>query len=181
MTASDPLRIADLTAADAQAFRSLRLAALQGHPEAFGASYADEAARSLAAFAERVVPAPPSRVYGAFLERDLVGMAGFLAATSIKTRHRGTLWGVHVAQEQRGRGIARRLVESVIAHAGHHVLVLQARVVTSNTVARTLYERLGFRSYGVEAKALCVDGVFYDEALLALDFSEAHTPPSLRA
>jgi ribosomal protein S18 acetylase RimI-like enzyme len=160
-----------LVAADAEAYRALRLAALLGHPEAFGASHAEEAARPLSVFAERIVPPEPSRVFGALLGNELVGIAGFLASPSPKSRHRGTLWGVYVAPEQRGIGLAVALVEAVIAHAERHVLVLQARAVTSNIMALRLYERLGFISYGVEAKALCVDGVFHDEALLALDFS----------
>ncbi|AOO83465.1 hypothetical protein [Bosea vaviloviae] len=40
-------------------------------------------------------------------------------------------------------------------------------------VALRLYERLGFKPYGIESKALRIDGTFFDEALLALDFSEA--------
>jgi RimJ/RimL family protein N-acetyltransferase len=45
--------------------------------------------------------------------------------------------------------------------------------VTTNSVALRLYERLGFKPYGIESKALRIDGAFFDEALLALDFSEA--------
>jgi ribosomal protein S18 acetylase RimI-like enzyme len=127
--------------------------------------------RPFSAFAERIAPAAPSLVFGAFARQELVGMAGFLAGTSAKSRHKGMLWGVYVMPKQRGRSLARQLVEAVIAHAAQHVLVLNANVVTTNTAARTLYEKLGFRCYGVEAKALCVNGVFYDEALLALDFS----------
>jgi ribosomal protein S18 acetylase RimI-like enzyme len=177
---SDSL-IRPLGPGDAGAFRAQRLQALATAPEAFGASHAEEAARPLSAFAERLAPPAPSLVFGAFVRDELVGSAGFLAATSAKSRHKGTLWGVYVMPEQRGRGFARRLVEAVIAHAAQHVLILNANVVTTNAVARALYETLGFRGYGIEAKALCVDGVFHDEALLALDFSETPTTPSLRA
>ena len=171
MTIEDKIRIAALTRDDAQTYRRLRLQALETAPEAFGASHAEEAARPLVAFAERISPQEPSRVFGAFAADELVGIAGFVVSTSPKSRHKGTLWGVYVAPEQRCRGVARRLVEAVIAHAARHVVVLNANVVTSNATARTLYERLGFRCYGTEAKALYVDGAFYDEALLALDFS----------
>ena len=165
--------IRPLDATDAEAYRALRLQALLQAPEAFGASHAEEAARPLAAFVERITPAPPSLVFGAFANAELVGMAGFLTGNSEKSRHRGTLWGVYLAPDWRGRGIARALVEAVRAHAAQHVLVLQARAVTTNGVALRLYERLGFKPYGIEAKALRVDGTFFDEALLALDFSEA--------
>lgn len=165
--------IRPLAAADAKAWRALRLAALLDAPEAFGASHADEAARPLSAFAERISPPPPSLVFGAFAGENLIGMAGFLAGATQKTQHRGTLWGVYVAPEDRERGLAAEMVETVIGHAAQHVLVLQARVVTTNTSARRLYVRLGFRDYGVEAKALRVGDAFHDEALIALEFPAA--------
>ncbi len=165
-----PPSIRPLAAADAADFRRLRLDALLRAPEAFGASHAEEAARPLSIFAKRLAPVPPGLVMGAFRERTLIGMAGFLAGASEKSRHRGTLWGVYVAPDERDGGVASALVEAVVAHARRHVLVLQARVVTTNATARRLYERLGFRSYGLETRALCVDGAFYDESLLALDF-----------
>ncbi len=173
------VEIRPLTAADATDFRALRLAALADAPEAFGASHADEAGQPLAVFAGRLAGEPPSRVFGAFLGGALVGMAGFRPATGAKSRHRATLWGVYVAPAGRKRGLGEALVSAAIAYAQEHVLIVQARVVTANRAAYALYLRLGFRPYGVEAKALRLGDVFYDEALLALDFSEQMAPPRL--
>lgn len=164
------ITIRPLAAADAEAYRAIRLAALAEAPEAFGASLTEESARPLERFAERLTPPAPSLVFGAFAGSALVGTAGFLAGSSEKSRHRGTLWGVYVAPAARGRGTGEALVAAAIAQAKRHVVVLQARVVSTNRTARKLYERLGFRPYGIEAKALCVAGVYVDEALLALEF-----------
>jgi ribosomal protein S18 acetylase RimI-like enzyme len=172
MTEPASITIRSLAAADAEAYRAIRLAALAEAPEAFGASLAEESARPLERFAERLTPPAPSLVFGAFVGRDLVGTAGFLAGSSEKSHHRGTLWGVYVAPTARGRGTGEALVAAAIAQAKRHVVVLQARVVTTNRTARKLYERLGFRPYGIESKALRVAGAYFDEALLSLDFSE---------
>jgi RimJ/RimL family protein N-acetyltransferase len=64
----------------------------------------------------------------------------------------------------------------VIEHAAQHVLVLQAMVGTANHRARRMYHRLGFVPYGIERNALRIDGIFYDEELLALDLGQARTP-----
>ncbi|WP_439499653.1 GNAT family N-acetyltransferase [Bosea sp. (in: a-proteobacteria)] len=172
MTEQASITIRPLAATDAEAYRAIRLAALAETPEAFGASLTEESARPLERFAERLTPPAPSLVFGAFTGSELVGTAGFLAGSSEKSRHRGTLWGVHVAPAARGRGTGEALVAAAIAQAKRHVVVLQARVVTTNRTARKLYERLGFRPYGIESKALCIDGAYFDEALLSLDFSE---------
>ncbi len=171
MTELTTATIRPLTAEDAPAYRSLRLSALAETPEAFGASHDEEAAQLLAWFAARITPQPPSRIYGAFQEDALIGMAGFLAYGGEKKRHIGLLWGVYVAPAGRGSGIATALVAAVIAHAREHVRMLHADVGVDNHPAQRLYEGLGFRSYGIQPKALCIDGVFHDETMLALDFT----------
>ena len=71
----------------------------------------------------------------------------------------------------RGHGLGRALVKAVIDHARAHVVLLQAAVGVANAPALRLYASLGFRHYGREDKALLVDGVFVDEALIVLDFA----------
>lgn len=172
MTGPASITIRALGASDAEAFRTLRLAGLADTPEAFGASLADESARPLERFTERLTPPAPSRVFGAFSGPDLVGIAGFLAYDGEKHRHIGLLWGVYLRPDQRGKGTAARLIEALIAHARQHVVILHADVGADNHAARRLYEGLGFRLYGVQPKALCMDGRYIDEAMLALDFTE---------
>ena len=163
------VEIRALAESDAKAFRAIRLDALATSPEAFGSSHEEEAAFPLETFRARIEMPEPSVIFGAFADDALVGMAGFLASEKRKQRHIGTLWGVFVRSAWRGNGIAERLVRRVIEHAGQHVTILHVNVVTVNRHARMMYQRLGFTPYGVEWRALCIDDVFYDEELLALD------------
>ena len=96
-------------------------------------------------------------------------MAGFFALSGPKRRHRGLLWGVFVDAGQRGRGLARQLVERVISHAGQHVRILEAGVTAGNDSAAALYDSLGFQVIGRLPKALLVEDCFHDEILLALE------------
>jgi RimJ/RimL family protein N-acetyltransferase len=161
-----------LGAPDAEAYRELRLIALATSPEAFGSSYEEEAELSLDSFRARVVTTGRNVIFGAFADSQLVGMAGFAASERVKKRHIGTLWGVFLIAEWRGRGLADRLIRRVVEHATEHVMVLQASVVATNRQARQAYARLGFVPYGIERHALCIGGMFYDSEHLALDLCE---------
>ncbi len=158
-----------LTPADAPLYRPLRLEALRLHPEAFASDFADESQLSTEAFAARN-PSPPSGLFGAFVgEERLVGMAGLVVPSRAKLRHKGLLVGMYVAAPFRRAGVGRALGERVVAEArAADLRVVQLGVTATNEAARRLYVQLGFRCYGVEADALCVDGVFHDDALMAL-------------
>lgn len=160
-----------LEADDADAYRAIRLEALTAAPEAFGSSFEEEAALPLKSFRARIPRSGPNAIFALVASegQGLAGMAGVAVSAKIKERHKGTLWGVFVRPAWRGQGWGERLVGQAVAHAAQHVLVLQAKVVTSNQTARRLYQRLGFVAYGIERKALRVGPTFYDEELLALD------------
>jgi len=152
-----------LTPADAARFRDIRLEALQQNPEAFGSSFEWENGQSLAWFEERIAQ---SDIFGAFVDGDLVGTAGFRVQDGPKRSHKGLLWGMYVRPTARHSGLGRRLVEAVVSHASERVELLQLTVVSENRTARQLYAGLGFVEYGYEKKALKHDGRYYDEVLM---------------
>ena len=155
---------------DVEGFRDLRLAALQDSPEAFASSYALERERPLALFAERLGQANDSLVVGAFLGGALVGMSGFYRDSHTKMRHRGHVWGMFVRPESRGQGLGRGLLDALVTHAASldGLFQVNLEVVSSNTAALGLYESRGFERFGVERRALIVEGQALDEVLLVL-------------
>lgn len=166
------MRIRAFSPTDAALFRCIRLEALRCHPEAFGASFAAESRADEAGFAARLLAnAAPAAVFGAFVDDQAVGMAGFALRGGDKLRHKGVLWGVYLRADRRGAGHGRALVSHVVDHARAHVSALQATVVTANAGAVALYRALGFETYGVEHDALRVDGRSFDEALIELRFA----------
>ena len=169
MTSTILIRL--LEPADAEAFRDLRLEALTVAPEAFGASYEEDAALSLETIQTRL-SAHPNVVFGAFADHAFIGMAGFAIHDRVKARHKGVLWGVYVKAEWRGHHVGKRLVQSVIDHACRHVIMLEATVGLANDGARSTYHGLGFKPYGIQRKALRVGDTFYDEELLYLDLPQ---------
>jgi len=173
MTTDIPIRL--LEPSDAEAFRSLRLEALTVSPEAFGASYEEDASLPLETIRARL-SASPNVVFGAFGDHALIDMAGFAVYDRVKARHKGVLWGVYVKAGWRGHHVGKRLVQRVIDHASRHVIMLEAAVGLANDGARRTYHGLGFKPYGIQRKALKVGDTFYDEELLCLDLPQPEDP-----
>lgn len=163
MSNSAAFPIRRLSGVDAEAFRAVRLEGLERHPSAFGASLKEEGARPLSFFADRL---EANHVLGAERQGALLGVAGFQFHASEKVRHRGTLWGMYVRSEARGTGVARRLVDGILAHARERVEEIALRVSAENATAIALYKSAGFVVTGQDARSLKVDGVYYDELMM---------------
>jgi RimJ/RimL family protein N-acetyltransferase len=153
-----PLRVDEV-----DAYRAIRLEALRFHPEAFASSFESEAAQPAAFFAERL-----SRgvIFGGLLGDALLGTAGFMIHAGAKTRHKAMFWGMYVRPEARGSGLARGLVEAVLEHARDRVELVQLSVAAENVRAQRLYAQCGFVPYGVEQRALKIDGRYLDDVLM---------------
>ena len=149
--------------ADVAAYREIRLEALARAPEAFGSTLAREQAFAPADFLDRLTRGV---VLGAFEGTALDGIAGLVVAAGEKERHKGTLFGMYVRPDARGRGVGRALVEAVLAAAEGVVEQVLLAVVDGNGGARRLYERCGFTTYGVEPRALKFEGRYFDEVLM---------------
>jgi ribosomal protein S18 acetylase RimI-like enzyme len=164
-----PWTIRPLTAADLPAFRAVRLDALRLHPRAYGSSYAEEIDDTLDDFAARW-PAPPGVMLGGFSADRLVGITGLQVQPRVKQRHKGFIYTVYVDPAFRGLGLAAGLVEAAIAAARQAGLrLVWLGVAIGNDGARRIYDRLGFRTFGIEPRGLLVDGDFVDEELMLLD------------
>lgn len=162
-------RIRRLDATDVRTLRPVRLDALRLHPEAYSNSYEEESQAPLDDLARRLL-LPPATMFGGFAGDTLVGIAGLVVQTRLKTRHKAHLFSVYVDAAHRRSGLGRTLVETAISQARDAgVRLLQLTVTVGNDAARRVYVGLGFRSYGIEQRALLLNGVFYDNEHMALD------------
>ena len=159
---SSDLAIRHLVPEDAAVYRTLRLRGLKEHPDAFTSSHVEESEKPLAATERRLAPDSGDWVFGAFIANELAGLAGLSREPRAKNRHKASVFGMYVAREHGRRGVGAALLRQVIDAArsqpGIEQLVLT--VTDTNVAARTLYENFGFRSFGVEPRAIRVnDGV----------------------
>jgi RimJ/RimL family protein N-acetyltransferase len=145
---------------EAALYRDVRLEGLRLHPDCFGAAFEQEAAEPLAFFTARL---ESNTIFGGFRDQELLGIAGFMREAGLKRAHKAHLYGMYVRAAARGTGLARGLVAALLDHAREHVELVQLSVVAGNGAARRLYESFGFRPFGIEERALFVDGRCLDE------------------
>jgi ribosomal protein S18 acetylase RimI-like enzyme len=150
------LTIRQLRADDAAVYAAFRRAALLDSPLSFMSSPEDDSACSADSVRERLQNgAPNSILVGAFAP-ELVGTLGLYRDGHIKAAHKVHLWGMHVLPTHRRQGIGARLLDAAIQHARSIPGVTTVRLSVSSTApnAQRLYERAGFRVWGIEPDSL---------------------------
>ncbi|WP_121661664.1 GNAT family N-acetyltransferase [Metabacillus litoralis] len=153
----------------AAVYKSLRLKALQEHPEAFSSSYEEEITHSIATVEKRL-SVENSFTFGAFVDEKLVAVATLLPETKNKLKHRANIVAVYVSTSYRKAGIGKKLVEAAInkSKSIEGIEQLYLTVSSSNIGAKNLYQLLGFKTFGIDQKALKVKETYYDEELMVL-------------
>ncbi len=169
------MEIRPLTDLDAQPYQQLRAEALELEPWAFTESTREHQAMTLETIQRRLGSevSGDNFVMGAFKNGQIIAVAGFFRRQGEKICHRGAIWGVYVKREHRSKGIGRALLEELIRQLRSQPGLEQVSLGVSvgNTSAKTLYESLGFETYGHETHALKIGDAYVDEELMVLYFS----------
>ncbi|MGB8347276.1 MAG: GNAT family N-acetyltransferase [Ktedonobacteraceae bacterium] len=162
-----------LTETDAEAFWNIRLRALRDDPESFGSSYEEVLERGIAGITQGLRAkdvASDDATFGAFDGNQLVGIASFRRASSIKMRHKAIIWGMYVPRELRKEGIGKALMQAAIEYAKTlpDLEQINLAVVLTSREARHLFISLGFETYGLERHALKLHDRYFDQELMSL-------------
>ena len=77
---------------------------------------------------------------------------------------------MYVRSEEQGKGIGKALMAKAVelAKSISGLEQIELAVVTRNKQARNLYASLGFVSWGIDPRALFVDGEYLDEDRMVL-------------
>lgn len=161
--------IRKLTIHDAAALKAIRLEAVQDSPASFMSNAEEIRARTIESFSQ-LLSNPQDAVYGVFVESQLIAIAGLRRNSAAKLKHKAYLFGVYTQAAQRKKGIARRLLLTLLddAYSDPQIVQITLSVNTENNNAKALYYALGFELYGLEKNSMWVDGVFIHEEHLVL-------------
>jgi RimJ/RimL family protein N-acetyltransferase len=163
------MEIRRLTPEDASSYRALRIRALWEFPEAFTSSFEEDEQQPIEMWETRLA-GENSVFWGAFQAEQLCGMVGMERETRAKNRHKARVVGMYVSAEYFGTGMGKALIDALLGYAresGVEVLVLT--VTEGNAVAESFYAGAGFRSFGIEPRAVKIDGRFFSKNHMVLE------------
>lgn len=158
-----------LTPNDSDAYRKMRLVALQKHPSAFASSYKEEKDRSAAFYGERF-QSEESFTFGAFEEEKLTGSVTLLRETKLKLKHRALIVAMYVSDESRRKGVGKALISAALEKAKgiEGIEQIYLAVESTNEPAKRLYSSFGFEVFGKDKKAMKIEDIYYDEEHMVL-------------
>ncbi len=148
-----PIIYRKLKPSEAADFRRVRLECLQKFPDSFGTLFEDEVVKPKLYFEDLIEKnVPDAFFFGAFYEKNLIGIAGFVRGDRTKTRHRGEIVAMYVNPDLRGQRVGENLLRALIKAVFEIEEIEQVHltVVADNPAAVKLYERIGFESFGVQ-------------------------------
>ncbi|WP_257348447.1 GNAT family N-acetyltransferase [Pseudalkalibacillus decolorationis] len=165
------MEIRQLQSSDAVQYWELRVEALKQNPEAFATSYEDALQREnpLEQVANNL-NTTINYTFGAFENNQLIGVVTLLEQEPSKLRHTANIFAMYSTPSKRGKGVGKALLVKAINQAKNidYIEKLKLTVVTENVAAKGLYTSLGFKSFGIEEKALKVNDKYYDEEYMTL-------------
>jgi ribosomal protein S18 acetylase RimI-like enzyme len=152
-------------------YREVRLACLKIVPQYFGSTYEEEVLNPKFMFETFIEDSSPDHVmFGAFAGEHLVGIAGFNRMARQRAMHRGELVQVYVDSNYRGQNIGEKLIRHIVDYAFtlDGVEQIQLSVIASNQTAIQLYEKVGFRTFGVQPRYFKVGDTYMDQQFMQL-------------
>ena len=150
-------------------YREVRLDCLKNTPQFFGSTYEEEILNPKFSFETYIETDSPDHVmFGAFDGERLIGITGFNRMARKRASHRGELVQVFVEPGYRGQNIGEKLLRHVLeyAFALDGIEQVQLSVIASNQTAIKLYEKLGFKSFGVQQKYFKVGDSYMDQQFM---------------
>jgi RimJ/RimL family protein N-acetyltransferase len=144
-------------------YRDLRLESLKNEPIAFSSSYEEEQPTPENIWRERI-----KNICFAIDNNKPIGLAGIFRNNRLKTNHVCEMFGVYVRKEYRGKGVGKKLIETVLTEIQNlkGIKVINVGINPTQKAARHLYRKYGFKTVAHFKKAMFINDKFYDALIM---------------
>lgn len=152
-------------------YRETRLACLKNASDYFGSTYEEESQIFKLKFEVHIENGSGDHfMFGAFDNSMLIGITGFERMPRQRAMHRGEVVQVYVDLGYRGRNVGESLVRSVVEHAFalDGIEQIQLSLIAGNKTGERLYEKIGFRTYGIQPKYFKMGDRYTDQQFMQL-------------
>lgn len=152
-------------------YREVRLACLKNVPQYFGSTYEEEILNPKFMFETFIENDSPDHVmFGAFDDKRLIGITGFNLMARQRAMHRGEVVQVYVDSNYRGQNIGEKLIRRALeyAFALDGIEQVQLSVIAGNQIAIKLYEKIGFKTFGVQPRYFKAGDTYMDQQFMQL-------------
>ena len=160
---------------EAPLYRSIRLACLKNAPDNFGSTYEEEVNTSKLKFESHIEHGTDERfMFGAFDHGELIGIVGFDRVERQRARHRAEVVQVYVDAKYRGQNIGEKLLRGLVERAFslEGIEQLQLSVIAGNQAAIKMYEKVGFKAFGLQPRYFKAGDRYMDQQFMQLFKSE---------
>lgn len=166
-----PLIIREITSADWEQFKSIRLRALDAEPEAF----ADDSARAKRNYTneiwqEKIVSQNRRWLVAQNANGNFVGIVGAVLNDPELGLGVAMITNVYTDRDQRGQGLGRRLVSGMVDILSADPAINELRLEVTNSPAQApaiaLYRSLGFEVVEERKGVVHIESATYDELFM---------------
>lgn len=163
------VEIRELKASEFDIFKSIRLELLDNNPSYFGSDYDSESKFPDQTWKDRLTK-DTVKTYGIFSNTDLCGICVLVFSPRNKMKHVATLNSMYIRPEFQRKGLAKKLIEKILEDlSSMEIKRLNLSVVSENNKAISMYENLGFVTYGLEPETIKFNNKYFDLILMTKD------------
>lgn len=156
---------------EATIYRGVRLNCLKNESSYFGSTYEEDVRTPKLMFETFIEEDSPEHVmFGVFDAEQLVGITGFHRMARQRAMHRGEIVQVYVDPKYRGQNLGETLIRYVLDYAFSldGIEQVQLSVIASNQAAIHLYEKIGFKTFGLQPNYFKVGDSYLDQKFMQL-------------
>ena len=152
-------------------YRALRLECLKEFPDNFGTTFDEESRNAKLKFEKPIEQNDQDKfMFGAFYEKQLIGIVGFQKEDRRKTKHRGEVTSMYVSAKFHGRRIGENLLRNLLDEAFQleGLEFVELSVVSENQSAVKVYEKIGFKTFGIHPNYFKSEENYQHQTLMQL-------------